>query len=306
MYVFITNPNARSGLGHKIWDDIEPILQKRGISYQVYFTKYQQHATRIVRQITSNNERHNIIVLGGDGTVNEVINGIDSLSKVTLGYIPIGSSNDFARGLGLPTAPLTALDNILAPARHLNINIGVLEYGDKKRRFSVSTGLGFDAGVCHEVMVSRLKVLLNKIKLGKLSYAGVALHRMISLDPKEMTLIMDGSRKLDFHKVYFATAMNLSYEGGGFKFCPKADCQDGLLDIIVISDIPKFKALALLPTAFKGWHVFFKGIHIYTCKEAEFISEKALPVHADGEPIFLKKHIKAYIEPEKLRIIGSP
>ena len=235
-----------------------------------------------------------------------MINGIDGLANVTLGYIPIGSSNDFARGLGLPADPLKALENILAPVRHLAINIGVLEYGDKRRRFSVSTGLGFDAGVCHEVMVSRLKVFLNKIKLGKLSYAGVALHRMISLDPKDMTVIMDGTRKLDFHKVYFATAMNLAYEGGGFKFCPKADCKDDLLDIIVISDMPKIKALALLPTAFKGWHVFFRGIHIYTCKEIEIISEKALPVHADGEPIFLQKRIKACLEPEKLRIIGAP
>ena len=72
MYIFITNPNARSGLGHKIWDDIETVLKKRGVAYQVYFTKYQQHATKIVRQITSDHERHNIIVLGGDGTVNEV------------------------------------------------------------------------------------------------------------------------------------------------------------------------------------------------------------------------------------------
>ena len=245
-------------------------------------------------------------MLGGDGTVNEVINGIDGLANVTLGYIPIGSSNDFARGLGLPADPLKALENILAPVRHLAINIGVLEYGDKRRRFSVSTGLGFDAGVCHEVMVSRLKVFLNKIKLGKLSYAGVALHRMASLDPKDMTVIMDGTRKLDCHKVYFATAMNLGYEGGGFKFCPKADCADDLLDIIVISDMPKIKALVLLPTAFKGWHVFFRGIHIYNCKEIEIISEKALPVHADGEPIFLQKRIKACLEPEKLRIIGAP
>lgn len=277
MYIFITNPNARSGLGHKIWDNIETVLKKRGVSYQVYFTKYQQHATKIVRQITSDHERHNIIVLGGDGTVNEVINGIDGLANVTLGYIPIGSSNDFARGLGLPADPLKALENILAPVRHLAINIGVLEYGDKRRRFSVSTGLGFDAGVCHEVMVSRLKVFLNKIKLGKLSYAGVALHRMASLDPKDMTVIMDGTRKLDCHKVYFATAMNLGYEGGGFKFCPKADCADDLLDIIVISDMPRSRRLCFSPLRLRGGTYFLEAFTSITAKRLKSSARKRCP-----------------------------
>ena len=103
MYTFIANPNARSGRGILLWKQIELILKDRKITYQVLFTKYQHHATRLVHDLTSDGEHHTIVVLGGDGTLNEVIDGIAFLDKVTLGYLPLGSGNDFARGVGLPT-----------------------------------------------------------------------------------------------------------------------------------------------------------------------------------------------------------
>lgn len=306
MYTFIANPNARSGLGLKLWKEIEAILQQKNVCYQVLFTKYQHHATSLVRDLTSDLERHTIIVLGGDGTINEVINGITRLDKVTLGYIPLGSSNDFARGLGLPTDFKKALDNILTPSHYTYMDIGILNYEDKCRRFAVSTGIGFDADVCHQVMVTPLKSFLNRLKLGKLTYTGVALHRLLAMKPVQMTVTLDDNRQINYKNVYFAAAMNLRFEGGGFNFCPKADCTDGKLDIIVIADLPKLKILALLPTAFKGWHTIFKGIHISSCKRIDIVSERALPVHADGEPVFRQTNITARLEPEKLRIISAP
>lgn len=89
-------------------------------------------------------------------------------------------------------------------------------------------------------------------------------------------------------------------------FCPKADYKDGFLDIITISGLPKLKVLALLPTAFKGWHVHVKGIHITSCKSVDITSERALPIHTDGEPIFRQTHINIFLEPDQLRIIASP
>lgn len=102
MYTFITNPNARSGLGIQMWKSIELVLKEKNILYEVFFTKYQHHATKIVRQITADHEPHTIIVLGGDGTINEVISGIVDLAKVTLGYIPIGS-NEGCQGIAVET-----------------------------------------------------------------------------------------------------------------------------------------------------------------------------------------------------------
>lgn len=305
MYTFIVNPNAKTGLGAQIWSSLETILKEKNISYQVFFTKYQKHATRLAQKLTQPGGARTLIVLGGDGTINEVVNGIEDLTGTILGYIPIGSSNDFARGLGLSTDPFLALKHILSPDRFTHINIGTAFYADKKRRFAVSSGLGFDAGVCHQVYVSRLKKLLNKLHLGKLSYMAVALQQILTMTPKKMTLILDDKRHIQLEKAYFATAMNLPVEGGGFRFCPKADPSDDFLDVIAVSDVSKLKILTLLPTAFKGLHIHFKGVRTYRCKKAVFISECPLPVHTDGEPVFLQRKITYSMESQKIRLILS-
>ena len=303
MYTFIANPNARSGRGILLWKQIEQVLKERDIDYHVLFTKYQHHATHLVHDLTSDGNPHTIVVLGGDGTLNEVIDGIAFLDKVTLGYIPLGSGNDFARGLGLPTDVQEALKQILNPSHYTYMNVGVLDYEDKHRRFAVSTGIGFDAAVCHQVMVTPLKAFLNRLKLGKLTYLGVALHKLFTLKPVTMTVTTESGNIHTYHKVYFTAVMNLKYEGGGFNFCPSSDCSDDKLDIITVSDLPRLKVLCLLPTAFKGWHTHFHGIHIDTCTEVKISSDRALPVHTDGEPVFLQKEIHVHLEKQKLRII---
>ena len=108
---------------------------------------------------------------------------------------------------------------------------------------------------------------------------------------------------MEYDRAYFATAMNHPFEGGGFKFCPDADPCDDVLNVTVISGLPKWKVLCLLPTAFKGWHIRFHGIYTYTCKKVEIDSDQALPVHTDGEPVFLQRKMTAALEPDKIRLI---
>ena len=163
MYAFIVNPNAKSGLGQIVWNDLELLLKKSSVEYEVFFTKYQKHATTMTQKITSDGNEHTVVALGGDGTVNEVVNGIVDFDKTILGYIPIGSSNDFARGLKLPQEPEKALETILTCPHLHPMNIGELRYKDKLRRFAVSCGLGFDADIVHESVVSPVKYILNFI-----------------------------------------------------------------------------------------------------------------------------------------------
>lgn len=304
MHTFIINPHARTGLGLKIWRQLEKILKTSEIEYQAFLTHYPNHAAEFAHSLTSGSKEVTLIVLGGDGTINEVVNGIQNLSKVTLGYIPIGSSNDFARSMKLSKEPEVMLKQILSPSEFTYINIGRLNFQDTVRRFAVSSGFGFDAEVCFHNTSSKIKRLLNRLKLGKLSYTAVALYLLLTLSPRSMTISLNGKERT-FKKAFFATAMNQRYEGPGFQFCPDAHPGDDLLNIIVISDMPKLKAVLLLPTAYAGLHVHFKGVHTYTCTKAAITSETPLAVHTDGEPVARSLDVSFSLEKDKLRFIRA-
>ncbi len=302
-YHFIVNPEARSGMGGLIWRRLEPELKKRRTPYRRYLTRRRRHAEKIAERITADGREHTLVVLGGDGTVNEVINGLRDLEKITLGYIPIGSSNDFARGLGIPKDPATALERILRPDKVMRTDIGVLTRAGKTRRFIVSAGIGFDAAVCHEVCVSRWKAALNKIGLGKLSYAVVALDRLKKDRPVRLEVTLPDGRRKEFKNTYFAAFMNLPYEGGGFCFCPSASAGDGLLDIIVLHDVSLARILFLLPLAFLGKHVYFKGVEVIKCRRLAVRADRALPLHTDGEPGFPRRDIAVNVMEKRLKVI---
>ncbi len=256
-YQFIVNPKSRSGRGGMVWNLVEPELKKRRIKYQVYYTEYARHAIEIAAGITADGKEHTLVVVGGDGTVDEAVNGICDCSKVTLGYIPTGSGNDFTRALRLPADIHAALENILDNGYGIPMDIGRVRCAGKVYRFAVSTGIGFDAAVCHQAAVSPVKVFLNKLGLGKLTYLVIALQWIFSEKPMPAEIQIDGG-----------------------------------------------KILLLLPTAFFGKHVNFKGISIYRCREIKVKMGKKLPIHADGEPIAVEQTINAALEPEQIRVIA--
>ncbi len=303
MYYFIVNPNSRTGKGKKIWNELEPLIIEKQIDYQVFFTEYNGHGSQIAKNITQKQSPCNIIVLGGDGTVNEVVNGIQDFEKVVFGYIPTGSSNDFARSLSLPVNPKKALETILSPQKITDTDIGVLRYGKKTRYFAVSSGMGFDAAICLAAFDSRIKKILNHLKLGKLTYAGLALQQLVSFRPKKMTITVDGIKKHSFEKVYFAAIMNQRYEGGGLKLTPQARTDDGVLDLCVIEGYSKLAILYLLPTAFSGSHTKYKGVHIYSGHHISLSTETKTPVHTDGEYCQVQTSVEAACAPKKLPVI---
>jgi YegS/Rv2252/BmrU family lipid kinase len=305
LYNFIVNPNARSGLGQKVWTQLEQVLKEKEIEYRVFFTEYQKHATSIVREITSGEEEQIVVALGGDGTVNEVVNGIVDYDKTILGYIPIGSSNDFARGLELPKNSLDALDVVLKMPNLHPMNVGEILYKGKKRRFAVSAGIGFDADIVHESVVSRFKAFLNKIGLGKLTYVGIAIHRLFLTTPCTVTVTLDGQEEIVYPKTYFVALMNNRYEGGGAMFAPEAKNDDDLLDVMVASNLPKLKVLFMFPSAFSGKHVRFKGVYLHRASSVKLQCDRPLPVHTDGEPIFLQNEMEARCAKKKVRVITT-
>ncbi len=305
MLYFVVNLRARSGYAKVIWNQVKKILIEQNIKYNVYFTEYKGHATTLVRNITREKKQMKIVVLGGDGTVNEVIEGIEYFDSVILGYIPTGSSNDFARGLGLPNNPKDATMNIINPKYFKKIDIGEVTTNNEKRRFAVSCGIGFDAAICQEALNSKIKATLNRLKLGKLTYVGIALKQIVLFKKQSAEILVDDVMSINYKRIYFISSHIHKYEGGGLMLCPEAKYDDGLLDVCVIGDISKLKLLLLLPTAFLGRHVKYKDVDIIRCKNITIRSLQSLPVHVDGESVGTQNEISVKCLREKITIIAG-
>lgn len=304
MYYFIINPQSRSGAGLAMWHRLEKKLTDSHIRYHRFFTRYRGHAAALAARLGDHTGSGDVIVvLGGDGTFNEVINGLKDPARRTLAYIPTGSGNDFARGMGIKTDVSHRLSALFRSGTVRRLDACQCQTDRVSTRFAISSGLGFDAAICHEALHSPLKKALNKIRAGKLTYALLALRQLMFFHPFRLQLITDNQKKQTFENVYFITAMNLKYEGGGFQFCPQASADDGYLDLFLIHGMSKLKILLLLPTAFFGLHTGFRGVEIIRCQKAEFLADRPLPVHIDGESAGIASRVRVSASREQFRII---
>lgn len=306
MYHFIVNPNSRGGRGEKIWRRLEKQLIHQGIEYEAFLTEKAGDASAFAASLTERcREPKVIIAVGGDGTMNEVLDGLSFCGQVTIGYIPAGSGNDLARSLKLPGSPSRCLKKILNPRYHKLLDYGVLSYGEQltHRRFMVSAGIGMDAMVCQDILKSKIKRVLGKVHLGKLSYVLVGIKRLFFTWPVKGYLILDGVQKVEFNHIYFISAHIHPFEGGGFRFAPGADPCDGKLTICVVHNGKKRKIIPVLVGAFFGRRSKRHGVRNYTCQEVEIHVERPMAVHVDGEDCMCQKDIHIRCIPQKVRMI---
>ncbi len=307
MYHVIINPASRSGKAAKIWkEQVEPRLLETGVSFQAYFSEKAGDVARIARSLLSSHsaEPLSLIILGGDGTVNEALQGIDDTSRVTLGYIPTGSSNDLARDLKLPKDPVAALEVILHSGKPVPMDLGSVTYDDGEiRRFAVSCGIGFDAAVCEEALRSRIKRTMNKLGLGKLTYLGIALRQLFASRAVTATLTIGGSEPVSIGRMLFVACMLHRFEGGGFMFAPDAKADDGILNLCAVGDLSRLFILFALPTAFKGKHYRFRGITPYEASDLTIETSEPLWVHTDGEVARRCSRIRVSCQRQAIRIL---
>lgn len=308
-YYFIINPLAASGRSAVIWRDLKQYLEKRMIPFEAYMTSHTNHASELAMQLTSGKEKHKektIIVVGGDGTLNEVINGMRISANVTIGYIPAGSGNDFARGMKISKRPKKALKRILQPQSIKWIDYGTLAYMNgtlQHRRFVVSSGMGYDADVCEELFYSSTKKFFNRIHLGRLAYVGIGLKKVLIRRPFDCTIELDGVRKIPLKNVSFISIHNQALEGGGFLFAPKAKPDDGVFDICIVTGASKLRLIKILFWSLTGKHINKKSVRQYQCSEFSIKSNRLSTVHADGEICGYLQEVSYICENKKIRMI---
>lgn len=303
MYYFIVNPRSRSGQGMRSWKKVQDILLEQKIPHRAAHTTHSGHARELANKLTQDSSAKTIIILGGDGTLNEVVNGLNHMDNITIGYIPTGSSNDFAKSLGIDSDPETALMNILHPASIVALDLATITNSDISSHFVVSCGMGYDAAICEEALTSNLKKILNLFHFGKLTYIMIGLKQLAKLKPSLGTLVIDNNDKIALDNLLFVSAQLHPYEGGGVKFCPQADPTDGLLDICIINGKSKWKMIVILAAALAGKHTGFKEVLTYQCNHVSITTNRPLPIHTDGEIFQHCNEITAACCHDKINII---
>jgi len=307
MYHIIVNPASRSSNGRRLWKEIvEPYLMSQKITYISYFSNSPGEVSKLSAKITKDATAKypvNLIILGGDGTFNEALQGIEDFSAVILGYIPTGSSNDLARDLKIPKDPALAMENALKSERLHRMDLGHVTFNDgSSRKFITSCGMGFDAAVCEEVNRSKFKVAFNKMGLGKLAYFAIAIKQLLTAKSVTCKITLDG-REMTMDKILTFITMNHRYEGGGFLFAPHADATDGIFNICTAANLlPKWVILLLLPSAFWGKHYLFPGIEPYKASNIHITTSTPLWIHTDGEVLRKDNEMTLSITKQTLQI----
>ena len=278
---FIINPYAGNGQGVKRWHQFE---QQLAIPYQIHWTKYEGHSLLLAKEIAGRATKENLVCLiaiGGDGTIHEVLNGAVHFENVYLGAISAGSGNDFARGYqAFETSK--QLEQFVNRVNSTSHDCGVVRQGGTTKYFINNFGVGFDALVANIANKSTLKRSLNKWKLGKLSYPYYVIHALFTYKPFKLTIVQAGKKK-QYENVWFVTASNQPYFGGGMKLSPQSNTSDGQFELTVVSNLSKWKLLFLFGTVFLGKHTLLKEVEQFAATDAQLIFDEPVMAHADGE-----------------------
>lgn len=311
MYQIIVNPTSSSGKGMEAWEEIKTILNRRNVTYEVHMLQNAGEAIQVVRGLTADGNEVNILVVGGDGTLNEVLNGIQDFDHTKVSCIQTGSGNDFARNMHLEKNVERAIMHLFEQPEEIALDYGEVTVrvdgtgdarmdgrqrgvdGDdmdacrdsavRKKRFLISSGVGYDANICEEVSRSRLKAVLNKVHLGKLVYVLIGVKQIFAKKTVRAKLYLDDAPVMKLPELFFVVGMNHMYEGGGIPFCPNADPTDGKLDVCLVKGMSRSKLLLAVVLVYFKKHLLFKDITSYRCKKMRLVTETPQWIHMDGE-----------------------
>ncbi|MCI8958295.1 MAG: diacylglycerol kinase family lipid kinase [Lachnospiraceae bacterium] len=307
MYYFIVNPGAGRGRGEKIWKKLESRLQHTGLEYEVSVTEKTGDAARITAGLTERGaESRTIVAVGGDGTLNEVINGLSFRGPVTLGYIPAGIGSNLARSLKLPKDPARGLKRILEGKIVKQLDYGILSYECGQpvhRRFLISCGIGLDAQVCQRMLAAQESQGRWPRLPGRLDFILKGIVQTLCARPVKGYLVLDGSRKIEFNHIYFISAHIQPFEGAGLKLAPAADGSDGFLEICVVHNSVRRQLLPIMADALFGRIGRHRGVRFYQCQELQVHMESPVCVHTDGENCYSQKDIHLRCIGRKVRLV---
>lgn len=290
--VFIINEFAGSGRGRRVWQGIKGSLT---VPYDMHVTDYPEYAYKVSYELAEKAAKEKqyvlLIVIGGDGTIHEVINGCAGSEYILLGNIPAGSGNDFARGFRA-FRHVAEIEAYLQNPEAQYVDLGTSEYTEKQF-FVNNCGVGFDAFVGLEANHSEMKKRFNQIGAGKLAYVYYVILGLAKFKPFSLSISCD-EKNYTFNRVWFATISNQPYFGGGMKISPMSSITDGKLEVTIVHSLSRIKFLFMFVSVFFGAHIWIKGVEQMKGERFTLRYDRALPCHADGEDLYnraLQMHV---------------
>ena len=267
-------------------------LREAGVVCSVTISQYPGHITEVSSELAARG--HNtVIACGGDGTVNEVINGIAG-TRTALGIVPLGTGNDFAVNMGI-SKDINLACTIIKERRIKKIDL--VKVNDD--RFFGGTGcVGFDAEVA-AFASRRRKEKSNPFLLHVMG----GLLKFVSYKPKTVELRFDGQRY--FGDIMLVAFSNIRSYAKGMVITPQAVSDDALLDICVVRPMPKWKVLSIFPSVYKGTHVNHKEVTLHRSRTVFVQSVRSMDLYADGD-FMATTPFRLEVTPKHVDVIVGP
>lgn len=271
----IVNPKAASGKAIKRLPEISAVASSVTPEYLLHVTSSIEDA-RLRSRAFADSGIERIVAVGGDGTFNEVANGIlESDNRAALGIVPAGTGCDLPRSLGIPGSIKESLAFALTAAS-MPMDVGLAKTSTAERHFLNVAGLGFDAKVADRAQ-------RKKRLTGKKAYMAALAQSLGDFGYIDVTIEVNGTEIAT--KAVFVSIANAQYLAGGFHFAPMARIDDGLLDLAIIDDISLPGFIRAVPSVVRGRHVTNPHWHHYTTTKVRVSSATPALVQLDGEVV---------------------
>ncbi|MDR3048091.1 MAG: YegS/Rv2252/BmrU family lipid kinase [Bacteroidales bacterium] len=278
----IINPNALAGKSEKLWKDFSLILEKNEIHFTPYIANKENAGKEIANSLCLQGFRH-FMVFGGDGTVNEIVNGICSSAidtkEVFLVSVPVGTGNDWARTHQYSNKFDKWISDF-TKGNFISHDVGMVESVSEntvidKRHFINIAGFGFDAAVINVMKGNKYKYFTGAV------YVLSILKALFSHKAQQMEF---AATNFDIKSNVFSIAVGLcKYNGNGMKQVPAANPFDGIFDVVVIRKINKLKIIANMANLFSGKHLKLREIDVYQTDKLDIIATEPVLGEVEGE-----------------------
>jgi diacylglycerol kinase (ATP) len=276
--VFLVNPASAAGSTGRRWPQIAQRCAALGLEGTALLSEKPGHLTVLARDAVAGGARL-LVVVGGDGSVNEAVNGIAGTDGVELAVIARGTGWDFARTLGIPRRLEEAVETALhGPARELDLGrVGFRTWaGDEAHAYFANVGSAGISGA-----IAKRANETSKRLGGKISYYWATLAVFVGWQAGEIRVSVDdetrGGPMLD------VLVSNGRYVAGGMMMCPNAEPDDGLFDVLLIGDVTRRDLLFVLPKTYKGKHLPHPRLEVLRGRTVSVDADEPLPIELDGE-----------------------